>query len=225
MKKTITDSIPSRVNRVSVLSIMGIAVILMFGLTITANAATLTRQLEVGSRGQDVSDLQTFLAQDSTIYPQGLITGYFGYLTKAAVSNFQSRNGILSIGRVGPITLAAINSQMNSGIGGADRYAPIISSLNIGLTNSSATFSWNTSENSTGVVYYNTSPLSLTEASPTSNVIISGASFSVNNDLRVNHSATLNGLQPNTTYYYVVYVKDGSGNENITWPSTFRTNN
>ena len=34
-------------------------------------AATLNRQLELGMSGSDVSDLQTFLAQDPTIYPQG----------------------------------------------------------------------------------------------------------------------------------------------------------
>jgi len=71
----------------------------MFGLAFTANAATLTRQLELGMRGDDVSSLQTFLAQDVTIYPQGLVTGYFGSLTKSAVSNFQARNGISTVGR------------------------------------------------------------------------------------------------------------------------------
>lgn len=225
MKNTNTiESIKSsHFSRIMTLSIMGVVSLFMFSLAYTASAATLYRQLELGMRGDDVSALQTFLARDNTIYPQGLVTGYFGSLTKSAVSNFQARNGISTVGRVGPITMAAINIQMGNGSVGYDNYAPTISLLNINSSNSSATFNWNTSENSTGVIYYNTSPINMTESSPTSGVIISGASFLVNTDLRLNHSAVLTGLQSNTIYYYVVYVKDGSGNETITWPSTFHT--
>lgn len=223
--KTIKSS-PTHLSRVLTLSIIGVASLLMFSLAYTASAAALYRQLDLGMRGSDVSDLQIFLAQDNTIYPKGLVTGYFGTLTQEAVENFQSRNGISVVGRVGPITMAAINQQMNTGITtGSDRAAPIITSLNVSTTNSSATLSWNTNENSSGVVYYSTSPLAMTEASPTTGVIIGGSSLSVNNSLQVSHSGTITGLQSNTTYYYVVYVRDGSGNENITWPSTFHTSN
>jgi peptidoglycan hydrolase-like protein with peptidoglycan-binding domain len=214
-----------RITRILTLSIIGVASLLMCSLALTASAATLSRQLQFGMSGQDVSDLQSFLAQDNTIYPQGLVTGYFGLLTQSAVSNFQARNGISTVGRVGPITLSAINQQMNTGMNsGADRAAPIITSLNINTTNSSATFSWNTSKNSAAIIYYDTAPLYMIEGSPTSAVTIGGTSFLVNTDLRVSHSGTITNLQSNTTYYYVVYVRDGSGNENITWPSTFHTN-
>lgn len=187
-------------------------------------ADTLYRQLELGMTGGDVSSLQTFLAQDNTIYPQGLVTGYFGSLTKSAVSNFQARNGISSIGRVGPVTMAAINLQMNGGVSGSDRSAPIISSLAVTMTNSSVTMNWNTSENSSAIIYYSTSPISMIEGSATTPITIGGNSFLVHTDLRSSHSAIITGLQSNTTYYYVVYVRDGVGNENITWPSTFNTN-
>ena len=223
--KTIKSSPTTHLSRVLTLSIMGVVSLLMFSLAYTASAATLYRQLELGMRGDDVSSLQTFLALDSTIYPQGLVTGYFGFLTKAAVSNFQIRNGISNVGRVGPITMAAINAQMNGGnTVGFDRYAPSISLLSLSTTNTGAVLNWNTSENSSAIIYYSTSPLSMIEASPTSSVTIGGSSFLVHTDLRSVHSASLTGLQPNTTYHYVVYVKDGSGNESITWPSTFRTN-
>lgn len=222
--KIIKFSTPTRLNRVMTLGIIGLVSLFMFGLAYTANAATLYRQLEVGMRGSDVSDLQTFLALDNTIYPQGLVTGYFGFLTKAAVSNFQVRNGISSVGRVGPITMAAINAQMNGGGDVSDRYAPVINSLNLNVSNTSATFNWNTNENASAIIYYNTVPIQMIEGSPTSAVTISGSSFLVNSNLQSTHSATLTGLQTNTTYYYVVYVRDGSGNENITWPSTFQTN-
>lgn len=184
-----------------------------------ADAAALYRQLQLGMSGSDVSDLQSFLARDTTIYPQGLVTGYFGTLTRAAVSKFQARNGIAVVGRVGPVTMAAINAQM--GTTGADIYAPTISSISISTTSSSVTLNWNTNENSSAIVYYSTSPISLTEGST---VTVGGSSSLVHTDLRANHSANLTGLQANTTYYYVLYVRDGSGNETVTWPSTFRTN-
>ena len=209
-------------------SILGLGVVLslVFGLVLpmSASAASLYRQLEIGMRGNDVSDLQTFLARDVSIYPQGLITGYFGVLTRTAVSNFQARNGIATVGRVGPITMAAINAQMAGGNVGADIYAPSIYSLALTPTNSGVTINWNTSENSAAIVYYSVYPLSMVESSATNGVTIGGSSFLVHADLRNSHSATITGLQPNTTYYYVVYVKDGSGNETITWPTTFKTN-
>ncbi len=215
---------PSRIDRVLTLAIAGVATFFMLGLAYTASAATLTRQLELGMSGSDVSALQTFLAQDNTIYPQGLVTGYFGTLTQSAVSNFQAKNGIATAGRVGPITLAAINAQMNNGSTvGFDKSAPIINSLSLSVTNSSATINWNTTENASAIVYYSTSPIPMTEANANNPVTIGGTSFLVHSDLRTTHSAILTGLTANMTYYYIVYVRDASGNENITWPSTFQT--
>ncbi len=210
----------ARKTRLLAIGVMAVAAFLMFSLAYTAQATVLTRQLELGMSGSDVSSLQAYLATDATIYPQGLITGYFGQLTKGAVSNFQSRNGIPVVGRVGPITLAALNSRMGGGFG-VDNSAPVIGTLNISTTNSSATFAWNTSENASATIYYSTAPLAMTEGSPVS---IGGTSYMANSDFQLTHIATLSGLNPNTTYYYVVYVRDVSGNENISWPSTFHTN-
>lgn len=176
----------------------------------------LTRQLELGMKGADVSILQTFLAKDATIYPQGLVTAYFGSLTKSAVSNFQARNGISTVGRVGPVTLAAINAQLNG-----DQYSPSISGVTVSVANTSAYLSWNTNENASAVVYYSTSPLSMIEGSA---VTIGGSSVLAHSDLRSVHSTTLEYLNTNTMYYYVIYVRDALGNESITWPSTFRIN-
>lgn len=92
-------------------------VVIIMTIAVTASHAradTLYRELEVGMSGPDVSSLQTFLTQDKTLYPEGKVTGYFGSLTKKAVRNFQSRNGIKMIGRVGPLTLTAINAKMNN---------------------------------------------------------------------------------------------------------------
>ncbi len=186
-------------------------------------AYTLTRQLEVGSRGADVSAVQTFLAADPSLYPEGLVTGYFGPLTEGGVKRFQTRNGIASVGRIGPITLPVINAQMNGGNTGFDRSAPTIYSLKVSPSNNGAALDWNTSESAASIVYYSTSPLNIMEASVGREVTISGSTL-VNSDLRTSHSANLTNLQSNTTYYYIVYVRDASSNTSVTMQSSFRTN-
>ena len=54
--------------------------------------------LRRGSTGEDVTRLQQFLALDPSIYPEGLVTGYFGTLTEAAVARWQTRHNIVSSG-------------------------------------------------------------------------------------------------------------------------------
>lgn len=203
----------------------GLAAVLsatLFVAPLFASAATLTRQLEIGMRGSDVSTLQTFLAADNTIYPQGLVTGYFGSLTKSAVSNFQARNNIATVGRVGPITLAAINSQMAGGItGGGDVTVPVLSTVGVSTTANSATISWTTNEPTRGTVYYGTSRLS--EYEYPHSVAIGGTPVMADNALRTSHSVTISGLQPNTTYYYDVYVTDAANNASMTMQTNFHT--
>ncbi len=68
-----------------------------------ANPLTLGRSLMLGSSGSDVSALQQFLKErEFFAYPS--ITGYFGSVTKSAVSSFQQAFGIESVGIAGPIT-------------------------------------------------------------------------------------------------------------------------
>lgn len=74
-----------------------------------------TQYLQKGSKGSQVEGLQKFLAQDKTLYPEGLITGYLGILSENAVKRFQERYGIArqgdgGYGFVGPKTRAKINS-------------------------------------------------------------------------------------------------------------------
>lgn len=189
--------------------------------------AELYRSLDVGARGADVSELQTFLAKDRTLYPEGLVTGYYGLLTQAAVSNFQSRNGIDTVGRVGPITRAALNSQMaggmSGGIGGGDISAPIIRGIAVNLGTTSASVIWNTNELSRGTVYYSTTPLSIIDNGGT--VSVSGIATSTDTSLRISQIVVLSGLQANTTYTYLIHTTDQAGNVSITWPATFKTTN
>lgn len=196
---------------------------LMLAMPFISLADTLTRQLEMGSRGADVSALQTFLATDVTLYPQGLVTGYFGFLTKSAVANFQTRNGIASVGRVGPQTLPVLNAQMAGGMSGNNGAAPAITDVQANRNNTSATISWNTNEPARAVVYYSTSPLTMYER--TNAVDVSGNTASTNTNYNTSHNVALANLQSNTVYYYLVYTTDQDGNVSVTWPATFQTTN
>lgn len=73
-------------------------------------SAHLTGTLEVGTRGDQVTVLQTLLAADPAIYPEASVTGFFGPLTTRAVKRFQARAGLDQVGRVGPLTLAKLNA-------------------------------------------------------------------------------------------------------------------
>lgn len=69
----------------------------------------LTKNLRKGLSDDEVKELQKFLSQFREIYPEGLITGYFGSLTEKAVKKFQEKYGIESVGVVGPLTRNKIN--------------------------------------------------------------------------------------------------------------------
>lgn len=92
---------------------------------------TITRYLERGMSGSDVSRLQQFLSQDPAIYPEGDITGFYGALTERAVERFQVACGIVTAGnyqstgygRVGPRTRGALASGCNS-VGGTPSGLP-----------------------------------------------------------------------------------------------------
>jgi len=83
------------------------------------SCAKILNNLSFGARGIEVSCLQEVLkSQKAEIYPEGLITGYFGRLTQAAVARFQEKyiSEILTplglskgTGFVGPATKNKIN--------------------------------------------------------------------------------------------------------------------
>ncbi|MFH1393044.1 MAG: peptidoglycan-binding domain-containing protein [Patescibacteria group bacterium] len=75
---------------------------------------TFVRPLAFGMSHNDVSNLQTALKTDSSIYPGGKVTGYFGPATLLAIKKFQEKYGIASegqsgYGNVGPKTRAKLN--------------------------------------------------------------------------------------------------------------------
>lgn len=61
--------------------------------------------LRQGSEGDAVKALQTLLAANPDMYPEGLVTGYFGRATERALKRFQKANDLEQVGRVGPKTL------------------------------------------------------------------------------------------------------------------------
>lgn len=72
-----------------------------------------TRDLTVGSKGDDVTALQNFLmSQSGAQWPSGQsATGYFGSITKAALANYQAGAGISpAVGYFGPKTRANVAS-------------------------------------------------------------------------------------------------------------------
>lgn len=88
----------------------------------TVACPALSRTLSLGDSGTDVSALQQFLAADKAIYPEGIVSGYFGSLTQVAVQRWQSVHGVVSsgsaattgFGLVGPKTRTAISSACGS---------------------------------------------------------------------------------------------------------------
>ncbi|MDO8471141.1 MAG: peptidoglycan-binding protein [bacterium] len=65
--------------------------------------------LSLGSRGDAVEALQALLAANASIYPEGLITGYFGKATERALKRLQKENSLEQVGRVGPKTRQLLN--------------------------------------------------------------------------------------------------------------------
>jgi len=73
------------------------------------------RNLTLNMSGDDVSKLQSFLAQDKALYPEAKVTGQFGPATEAAVKRFQERHGLKCAdgtycGYIGPATRNKLNS-------------------------------------------------------------------------------------------------------------------
>jgi len=87
----------------------------------------LTAQLREGMTGDEIKTLQEILATDSDIYPQGIISGYFGKLTKQALIRFQLKHGVEGVGETGPQTRKILNAFCQSG--GYEHGKPILKNL------------------------------------------------------------------------------------------------
>jgi len=222
----------TKFSRLSLVSITATFVLFISLMIAQSASAMITSSLDLGARGTQVTELQTYLATNATIYPSGLITGYYGPLTEAAVERFQTAQGIVSsgsaattgYGRVGPTTMARINALNGTSQVTWDT-VPFLSNTSIQLTRNSAIIAWATNEATQGQVYFDTTPLRADEATgPNQIPYVSGSLATDNNGMQTSHSVNIQNLQPNTIYYYLVKATDSAGNISVIWPSYFRTN-
>jgi len=97
------------------------ALALAFSVTVASADASILSNLTVGSRGADVSTLQTALISGGYLTAVSAPTGYFGSATKAALAKWQAAKGISpAVGYFGPLSRAAFNgSAMTTGTTGS----------------------------------------------------------------------------------------------------------
>ncbi|MFA6414463.1 MAG: fibronectin type III domain-containing protein [Candidatus Paceibacterota bacterium] len=214
-----------------------VAVLFVFTFAVgayAANAATIDTQLDLGSQGQEVTDLQNYLSTNINWYPSGLVTGYFGNLTQGGVQKFQTSEGIVSsgtpsstgYGRVGPTTMTRLNAAMNLGTQPtAFNIVPIMSPVTVQRGSTTATLSWTTNQPTLGQIYWSTNGIQSDEATgPNQTPYISGALASDAGAAKsTEHSITISNLQPNTTYHYVMRSIDAQGDLSVTLDNTFGT--
>lgn len=86
-----------------------------------------TQTLSRGMFSEEVKELQRVLAQNPEVYPEGIISGYFGALTELAVKRYQEANGVEAVGIVGPKTRALLNENISSSGGGGGVAQPAAS--------------------------------------------------------------------------------------------------
>jgi peptidoglycan hydrolase-like protein with peptidoglycan-binding domain len=96
-----------------------------------SSCMSLSGTLSYGSEGEDVTKLQQFLAKDKSVYPQGLVTGFYGHATEDAVQRYQAAHGIVASGTpnttgyglVGPHTRGELEREMESECNSGDSHS------------------------------------------------------------------------------------------------------
>ena len=163
---------------------------------VEAQSILFTQSMDIGSQGSQVTALQSFLSTKTAHYPEGLVTGYYGPLTAAAVMRFQCAEEIVcsgsaattGYGRVGPITLTQLNLRASGNIG-ADVSAPYISGIVTVMSSTSATISFVTNELSMSKVVYSVFPLTVFEsAGPGFAPVTNGTAVMSDANFRTAHS-------------------------------------
>ncbi|MEE9444578.1 MAG: fibronectin type III domain-containing protein, partial [Cocleimonas sp.] len=109
-----------------------------------------------------------------------------------------TRDGsVLLVAHKADVTFGNVNIKQ-AGSSSPDTTSPVISDIQVAVTNSTATITWKTNENSDSVVNYG---------------LNNGYGLNVNNSSqKITHSITMTGLSSNTTYHYQVKSADNSNN-------------
>ncbi|MFA5099078.1 MAG: right-handed parallel beta-helix repeat-containing protein [Candidatus Paceibacterota bacterium] len=96
-----------------IVSPAAVSEIITEGQVLGASTFNFASDLRLGSKGDDVIELQNRLTAEG-VY-SGPITGYFGQLTFAGVKAYQAKYGISQVGNVGPLTRAQLNNSQVAG--------------------------------------------------------------------------------------------------------------
>jgi peptidoglycan hydrolase-like protein with peptidoglycan-binding domain len=148
----------------------------------------LIETLRRGTRSDEVRMLQTLLAKDSQIYPEGYITGYYGVLTSAAVGRFTSRHSKPSL------FVESIS-------------APRIFGIIATSTARTMTVAWKTDVPTSAKIWWGSpGPLDAERMTP-----ISAGGFS--EDHRAEFAGT---IYATTTYAFIISASDKNGDTSIT---------
>ncbi|MHB1330721.1 MAG: peptidoglycan-binding domain-containing protein [Minisyncoccota bacterium] len=80
----------------------------------TSGFAYIDTDLKLGSSGEEVSFLQEVLVEEGyLVMPEGVNLGYFGALTKEALSLWQASRGVPATGYFGPMSREVFNSEVS----------------------------------------------------------------------------------------------------------------
>ncbi|MFA6354405.1 MAG: peptidoglycan-binding protein [Candidatus Paceibacterota bacterium] len=77
----------------------------------------LPKIIKFGNTGNEVKNIQKFLAKDKEIYPQGLATGYFGPMTEKALEKFQKKYNLEETGELDDNTKDVLEKVIGPTIG------------------------------------------------------------------------------------------------------------
>lgn len=88
-------------------------IVLSLAVVASADAATFSKNLKLGSKGAEVTALQNLLAEKG--YLSATSRGYFGKATKAALAEWQAEAGLPASGVFGPLSRAKVNTMMAAG--------------------------------------------------------------------------------------------------------------
>ena len=83
--------------------------VLVLALCTVLQSTALAAALRVGSRGEEVRQLQTKLKRWG--YYSGAVDGIFGPMTREAVRSYQAQRGLTADGIAGPMTWAALDKE------------------------------------------------------------------------------------------------------------------